>query len=150
MDRVEGISKFERLFRISSGLDVDKSDLKRLYNFINEKIRDMLLIAQYTAKANDRDIIYPWDLPLTKGIEERIHRFKKFNEELGLDPILEGLTNAPMLDVQYGISFEEDLSNVAGAIIVSLADVFKVIDPDLKNPQTEHWDKAFGLYSILM
>lgn len=150
MDRVEGVSKFERLFRLSSGLDVDKSDLKRLNDFINEKIRDLLLIAQDTAKANDRDIIYPWDLPLTKGIEECISRYVKFNEQLGLNPILNGLTNAPMLDAQYGISFEEDLSNVAGAIIVSLADVFKAIDPELKNPQTEDWDRVLRLYSILM
>src|ERR1700730_7693273 len=33
-----GIAKFERFFRLAAGLDVDKSDLKRYSDFVNQKI----------------------------------------------------------------------------------------------------------------
>ena len=33
-----GIAKFERFFRLTAGLDVDKSDLKRYSHFVNSKI----------------------------------------------------------------------------------------------------------------
>jgi uncharacterized protein DUF1931 len=32
------IAKFERFFRVTAGLDVDKSDLKRYSDFVNQKI----------------------------------------------------------------------------------------------------------------
>jgi hypothetical protein len=53
------IAKFERFFRVTAGLDVDKSDLKRYSDFVNQKIYDLLLRGQATAKANGRDIIEP-------------------------------------------------------------------------------------------
>jgi hypothetical protein len=52
--RVEGTHQIERFFCAAAGLDVDKEDLKRYYNFVDQKVADLLLIAQHTAKANDR------------------------------------------------------------------------------------------------
>jgi hypothetical protein len=37
------VAKFERFFRISAGLDIDKQDLKRYADFIDQKIYDLLL-----------------------------------------------------------------------------------------------------------
>ena len=51
------ISKFERFFRLTAGLDIDKEDLKRFEDFINRKIRDLVIRAEALAKANTRDII---------------------------------------------------------------------------------------------
>jgi hypothetical protein len=62
-----GIAKFERFFRVVAGLDVDKSDLRRYSDFVNAKIYDLLLRGQAAAKANGRDIIEPFDPPITKG-----------------------------------------------------------------------------------
>jgi hypothetical protein len=45
------VAKFERFFRISAGLDVDKQDLKRYSDFINQKIYDLLLRAALTRRA---------------------------------------------------------------------------------------------------
>jgi hypothetical protein len=39
------ISKFERFFRLAASLDVDKSDIKRYADFVNQKIYDLLLMA---------------------------------------------------------------------------------------------------------
>ena len=68
---VMAISKFERFFRLAASLDVDKSDIKRYADFVNQKIYDLLLMGAATAKANDRDVIQPWDLPMTKGLQEK-------------------------------------------------------------------------------
>jgi hypothetical protein len=39
---VMSVAKFERFFRIAAGLNVDKQDLKRYSDFINQKVYDLL------------------------------------------------------------------------------------------------------------
>src|SRR5580693_8995633 len=73
------VAKFERFFRRAASLDVDKSDLKRYSDFINRKIYDLLLRAQAAARANARSIIEPFDLPITKGLQESIQDFRKLD-----------------------------------------------------------------------
>jgi hypothetical protein len=63
--------------------DVDKEDIKRYYEFVDQKVADLLLVAQPTAKANDRIAVEPRDLPITKGLQESIHAF----EALDLDSL---------------------------------------------------------------
>ena len=75
---VIGVSRFERFFRAAASLDVDKNDLKRYSDFVDGKLYDLLLVAQAAAKANDRDIVELWDLPITKGLQESIHRFRRW------------------------------------------------------------------------
>ena len=60
------VARFERFFRIAARLNVDKQDLRRCSDFINRKVYDLLVRAEDTAKANDRVIIEPFDLPITK------------------------------------------------------------------------------------
>src|SRR5580704_16145201 len=76
---VMGVAKFERFFRRAAGVTVDKDDLKRYSDFVNSKLHDLLLIGEATAKANLRDIVVPWDLPVTKGLQETLHVFKKMD-----------------------------------------------------------------------
>jgi hypothetical protein len=64
---VMGFTKFERFFRAAGGVDIDRDDIKRYLDFVNDALYDLLLIGQATAKANVRDVILPWDLPVTKG-----------------------------------------------------------------------------------
>src|ERR1700730_5498613 len=52
---VMGVAKVERLFRTAARLDVDKQDLRRYSNFINQKVYDLLLRGEAAAKANGRD-----------------------------------------------------------------------------------------------
>jgi hypothetical protein len=51
---VMSVEKFERFFRIAAGLDIDKQDLKRYSDFIKQKVYDLLVRAEATAKANGR------------------------------------------------------------------------------------------------
>ena len=147
---VVSVPKFERLFRLAAGLDVDKADLKRYSDFINRKIYDLLIRGQAAAKANGRDVIEPFDLPVTKGLQESIHEFRKLDEELELKPILEHLTAQPPLDLAYGVETEARLPEVAGGLSLALARTFKIIDPDLKNPQSHHWERSFRIFSLLL
>ena len=65
--RVEGTHQIERFFRAAAGMDVDKQDLRRYYNFVDQKVPDLFLLAQHVAKANDRVRVELRDLPITKG-----------------------------------------------------------------------------------
>jgi hypothetical protein len=145
-----GVARFERFFRTAARLDVDKQDLKRYSEFINHKIYDLLLRAEATAKANGRDIIEPFDLPITKGLQESIHAFREIDEAIELQPIIDYLTARPPLDLAYSDATEERLSAVAGGLSVALARSFKIIDPDLKNPETKHWDRCFQTFDLLL
>jgi hypothetical protein len=144
------IPKFERFFRLTASLDVDKEDLRRYDEFVNHKIYDLLLRAQATASANARDIMFPQDLPITKGLQERIHEFRKLDTQLELQPILDDIAKRPILDLEYNEEVEAMLPEIAGSISVALARSFKIIDPQLKNPQSVHWDRAFAVFDLLL
>jgi hypothetical protein len=118
---VMSVAKFERFFRIAAGLNIDKQDLKRYSDFINQKVYDLLLRAEATAKANGRRIIEPFDLPITKGLKESIHEFKEIDEQIELQPILDQLTARPPLDLAYDQDTESQLPEVVGGLSVALA-----------------------------
>ncbi len=145
-----GVAKFERFFRAVAGLDIDKSDLKRYSDFVNHKIYDLLLRGQATAKANDRLIIEPFDLPITKGLQERVHEFRKLGEGIAIEPILEHLTAQPPLDLAYSDETKERLPEIAGGISVALAHMFKIIDPDVKNPGSAEWERSQRIFDLLL
>jgi hypothetical protein len=143
-------SRFERFFRAAAGLDVDKNDLKRFNDFVNRKLYDMLVVAEAAAKENRRDIIQPWDLPITKGLQENMHDFRDLDEELELTPILEELTALPPLDLSLSVDTEARLPAVAGGLSMVLAQAFKIVEPDLKNPSSEHWQRMTRLFGLIL
>ncbi|HYR87751.1 MAG TPA: DUF1931 family protein [Terriglobia bacterium] len=144
------VAKFERFFRVAAGLDVDKSDLKRYNDFVNQKTYDLLIRGQAAAKANGRDIIQPFDLPITKGLQESIQSFRKINEEIELQPILDYIAGLPQLHLAYSDETKAELPRIVGGLSVALARSFKIIDPELKNPQTWHWERAFSIFNLLL
>jgi hypothetical protein len=147
---VMSIPRFERFFRAAASLDVDKDDVKRYSDFVNHKIYDLLVRGEATAKANNRDVIEPWDLPITKGLQERINEFERLDDDIELEPILEKLTAWPQLDASLSEETEEQLPIVAGGLSVALARGFLLLDPDVKNPQSTHWERAFRLFDLLL
>jgi hypothetical protein len=147
---VIGVSHFERFFRAAAGLDVDKDDLKRCQTFVNHKVADLLIRAEALAKANGRDIIEYTDLPITKGLQESIDRFERLDVEVELAPVLERITGWPQLDFGLGEDTREKLPLVAGGLCLALARSFPLLDPDVKNPQTKHWERAFQIFDLLL
>jgi hypothetical protein len=147
---VTGVTKFERFFRTVAGLNIHKQDLKRYSHFVNHKIDDLLLRAQATAKANGRDIIDPHDLPITKGLQECIHTFAKLDADIQLNTLLERITPRPPLDLAVRDETEARLPAISGGVSVALARAFKIIDPAVRNPTTQDWDRAFQIFDLLL
>ena len=147
---VIGVPRFERFFREVADLDVDKSDVKRYDDFVHRKLYDLLLVAEAVAKANRRDVIEPRDLPITKGLQERIHEFRRTDETIELRPILDDLATRPQLDLEVADETEARLPEIAGGLSVALGKSFALIDPNVRNPGTEQWDRAFRLFDLLL
>ncbi|MDC9823476.1 DUF1931 family protein [Devosia sp. ZB163] len=146
---VLGVKRLEHVFAAAASLDVDKSDLKRHDEFLARKIADMLLRGNAIANANAREVIEPQDLPITKGLQERMHEFRAL-DDANAEEILAQKVAIPPGDWVISDDTMAMLPEVAGGLSVALAKSFKVIDPDLKNPQTEHWDRAFELFDLLL
>jgi hypothetical protein len=148
--RPSGIPEFERFFREAAGLDVDKDDLKRFEEFIGRKNSDMVLFGQTIASANGRDVIEWRDLPITKGLQESMHRFEKLDGDVGLRPFVEPLVRTRPQDAVLSEEAEQRLPDLAGGIAVALAESLTNIDANLRNPQTIHWERAFHLFDLLL
>jgi Domain of unknown function (DUF1931) len=147
---VMGFTKFERFFRAAGGVSVDRDDIKRYLDFVNDTIYDLLLMGQATAKANVRDIIEPGDLPITKGLQESMHAFGRLDEEIELGPILESLAARPPLDYALSDVTQARLPELFGGISVALARVFKLVDADMKAVHSEEWERAFSIFRLLI
>jgi hypothetical protein len=148
--RVLAVARFERLFRRAAGIDVDKMDLRRYSDFVNRKLYDLLVVGEEAARLNGKDAIEPFHLPITKGLRECIATFRELDEEVELDPILDQLAVRPPLQLRYSDETEAQFPRIVGGLSVALARSFKIIDPALKNPATEHWQRSFQVFDLLL
>jgi hypothetical protein len=147
---VMGVSRFERFFRAAANLDVDKNDLKRYSDFVDHKLYDLLIVGQARAEANGRDTVEPWDLPITKGLQESIHRFRKLDQNVELEPILKQLAIHPPLDRAASEETVARYPEIIGGLSTALAETFKIMYPEIKNPQTKHWESVIGIFTLLL
>jgi len=147
---VMGFVKFERFFRAAGSVDVDRGDIKRYLDFVNDAIFDLLLMGQATAKANARDIIEPWDFPITRGLQESMHAFENIDEEIELRPILDQLAVRPPLDAALSEDTQARLPLIFGGISVALARTFRLVDAELKAVHNREWERAFSIFRLLI
>lgn len=147
---VLGVTRFEQFFRAAAGLDVDKNDLKRYSDFVSRKLRDLLIAAEGNARANGRDVILHRDLPLTGGLQQTVHEFRRLDQEVELEPILETLAAHPPLDLTLGDETEQRLPEICGGLSLALARAMTIIDPGVKLPHGEHWERAFRVFDLLI
>jgi hypothetical protein len=141
---VMGVAKFERFFRAAASLDVDKEDLRRHNDFVGQKE------VESGGGLPEDDVIEVWDLPLTKGLQESMHQFEALDEAIELQPILDGVAARGPLDLALGVDTEARLPSIAGGISVALARTLTVIDPRSKNPSSQHWQRAFEVFDLLL
>jgi hypothetical protein len=126
---VMAVAKFERFFREAAGLDVDKADLRRFDDFIASKLRDMFIMGEATAN---------------------VHRFRKMDEDIEIEPLLERMATWPQLDAEPTEDTRQRLPELAGGLSVALARSFSLIDPNVRNPQSWQWERAFQLFNLLL
>ncbi|MCU1381294.1 MAG: hypothetical protein JWN29_4277, partial [Acidimicrobiales bacterium] len=119
--KVMSTATFERFFREAASLDVDKDDLKRFNDFVNHKLHDLLIVGNARTNENGRDLIEVADLPITKGLQESIHQFRKLDQNLELSPILDQLAIIPWLDRPLSDETRAHLPEVVGGISLALA-----------------------------
>jgi hypothetical protein len=122
-----GFVKFEQFFLAAGGVSVDRDDVKRYLDVVNDALYDLLLMGQAAAKANARDIIEPWDLPITRGLEQSIHAYERRDEEIELRAILEDLAARPPLDAALSEETENRLPLIFGGVSTTLARTFKLV-----------------------
>ena len=147
---VMGRKQLQKLFRDAAGIQIDKSDIKRLSDFIGERLRDLLVLGQVSARVNGRDIIDYHDVPITAGLQQAIRDFRSFDEELALSAILEQQATLPPLKMEVSVLLEQKLPELVGGITVSLARVFRAVNRDLKNPGSREWEQVEEIYTILL
>jgi hypothetical protein len=147
---VMGIPRFEHFFRAAAGLHVDKDDLKRYSDFTNRKLYDLLIMAEATASANLRDVVQPEDLPITKGLQQSIHEFRKLDADIELAPLLEQLETLPPLDLALSDETEAKLPEVVGGLSVALARTIRTLDRRQKAPHTADWEQAFEIADLFL
>ena len=107
-------------------------------------------MGQVCANINGRDIIEYQDIPITAGLQQAIRDFREFDEQLALSPILEQQATLPPLKLGLSDMTEKKIPELVGAITISLARVFKAINPTLKNPGTREWEQVEEVYRILL
>jgi hypothetical protein len=61
-----GITLFERFFHPAAGIKVDRNDLRRFREFVDEQIDSIAIAGRDAAKWNGRDVIEPQDLPIRR------------------------------------------------------------------------------------
>lgn len=148
--RPEGVRQLQRLFREAAGLNLDKADLKHYEEFVDQRIYRLLLRAEANAKAGGDVLIEPRNLPITAGLQECIEQFRKMDEQIELAPLLDRLAHRPPLQFSYSDETEAMLPDLAGGFGVALAQALKIIEPDLKNPQTRQWELATRIFELLL
>lgn len=141
---------FERLFREVASLDVDRSDLKRLSDLIRDKIHDLLVVAEASARQDGRDIMGVHDLPITKGLQESLHRFRRLEVAVELQPVLEQLATLPAPDLGYDEELAGMLPELAGTLAIVVAQIIRTVDPTVRNPSAEDFERASRILHLTL
>jgi hypothetical protein len=144
-----GIPVFERFFRSVASIKIDKSDVRRFREFVDEQIDDIAIAGRNSAKWNGRDVVVAQDLPITKGIQERMREFDKLEEAEEIRELLRQVMRQPPSDVTFAEDTERLLPELFGGLSIALARSFRVVDPMVSNPSTEHWNRVFTLFRLV-
>ncbi|MBW0088776.1 DUF1931 family protein [Pseudonocardia sp. KRD-184] len=137
---------FERFFRSVAQLKVDRNDVKRFREFVDEMVDDIAIAGRNSARANGRDVIAPMDLPITKGLQERMREFDKLDEAADIRTVLAGVVRRPPADVTFSEETEEMLPEVFGGLGIAFARALRTVGPELVHPAPELWDRVTDLF----
>jgi hypothetical protein len=149
MTHPSGIPTFERFFRSVASIKIDKNDVRRFREFVDEQIDDIAIGGRNSAKRNGRDVVVAQDLPITKGVQERMREFDKLEEAEQIRELLRQVVRQPPGDVTFAEDTERLLPELFGGLSIALARSFRVVDPKVSNPSTEHWDRVFTLFRLV-
>ena len=147
---MNGIPEVSRFFHAAGDVAVDKEDVKRYWDFVDEKVDDIAIAGRDSARWNGRDVIAPQDLPITRGLQEQMREFSRLDEADELRRLLRESLRRPPGDVTFGEETEDVLVEVFGGMSLALARSFRIVDPEVRNPSTDDWDRTFQLFRLLV
>ncbi|WP_456430531.1 DUF1931 family protein [Nitratifractor sp.] len=145
-----GYTKLETLFRKAASLDLDKGHAKEITDIVEKKLVDLLLAGERNANLNGRDVIWEGDLPITKGLQETIIAFKKLEEAIDIQDVLNYLTTIPPLKYPLDAELEAKLPEITGALLVVLARIIKEIDTEKRRVNHEVIEKAKRIIDLTL
>jgi hypothetical protein len=149
MTHPSGIPVFERFFRSVASIKIDKGDVRRFRKFVDEQIDDIVITGRNSAKWNGRDVIAAQDLPITKGLQERMREFDKLEEADEIRELLRQVVRQPPGDIAFADDAEQLLPELFGGLSVALARSLRVVDPTVSNPSPEQWNRVFALFGLM-
>jgi histone H3/H4 len=147
---VIGVHKIEKLFKEVSSLRLDKSKVKEVSDLVDEKLYDLLAVAQENAKYNNRDVIWYSDVPLTKAFKESMVKFEELEEELELQQILEHLAGLPSLRYDLEVQLEQRLPLLAGTLLYITALIAKEFSQKDKSLSSEDLKKTTDILNLMI
>jgi hypothetical protein len=150
MSVIFGANRLKELAWRISDVKLDKSDLQRLSDLVDDKLYDLLLIGVQHASYNNRDVIMEPDLPLTRGLRESMQDFELYEEEVRIEPILEQLATYPQLEREPSQEVVDLLPQIVGTLIMVTTQLMTVVDPDISNPDSETWDRVSQAMDLLI
>ena len=145
-----GFTKLEALFRKAASLDIDKGHAKEITDIVEKKLVDLLIAGERNANLNGRDVIREGDLPITKGLQETIIAFKKLEEEIDVQDVLNYLTTVPPLKYPLEAELEAKLPEITGAILVVLAKIIKEVDEEKRRVNKKAIEKAQRIVDLTL
>lgn len=147
---VIGVHKIEKLFKEVSSLRIDKSKVKEISDVVDDKLYDLLVVAQENTKYNNRDVIWFSDVPLTKAFKESMRKFEELEEELELKQILEHLAGMPPLRYDLEVELEQKLPLIAGTLLYILALIAKEFSPKDKSLSSEDLKRVTDILNLMI
>jgi hypothetical protein len=76
--------------------------------------------------------------------------FRRYEEEIDLKPILDHLATYPPLERTLSLDVEAMLPELVGTLAMLAGQAMKIIDPDVKNPDSEMWERVLRLMDLLL
>jgi Domain of unknown function (DUF1931) len=90
------------------------------------------------------------DLPLAKGFLEHMQDFRRYDERIGLKPILDHLATYPPLERELSAGVETMLPEIVGTLTMLAGKTMKIIDPDVRNPDSAMWERVCCVRELLL
>ena len=129
-----GYSGVRTVFRSVASIKIDKNDVRRFREFVEEQIDDIAIAGRNSAKWNGRDVVVAQDLPITKGVQERMREFDKLEEAEEIRELLRQVVRQPPGDVTFAEDTEQLLPELFGGLSIALARSFRRSGPNGVQP----------------
>src|ERR1700744_3372511 len=133
MTHPSGIPAFERFFRSVASIKIHKNDVRRFRKFVDEQIDDIAITGRNSAKWNGRDVVVAQDLPITKGVQERMREFDKLEEAEEIRELLRQAVREPPGGGTRAEESEQLLPEVGRGVGLAVARSVRVVGPEGAN-----------------